>query len=221
MVEHLLQKIPSIFVVAIIALCFLTVFYGILRLLHISIRWMTWIGAALLFVLSGWFSIVVLWQSQSQFQFQKMLQPLAEQSDALGFGAFLILVYALSQWMMRGWYLLVKQRARSLLIRISRAILLILRQHHQLFGWLVLATATAHMLYFIPLLIWQPHQTPQMLQTILIGALSWGVLLCLVCLGLWVERTIKAKHISKKVRMLHFITALVFTVLVVLHIGLA
>jgi hypothetical protein len=217
MPEHLLQKIPAIFITAIIALCFLLVCYGCLRLLHISIRWTTWIVATLLFIVSGWFSVIVLLESQSLAS----LQSLAEQSNALGFGAFLILVYALGQWILRGWYRLVKQHTRSLLVRASRAIFLFFRQYHQLFGWIVLATATAHMLYFIPLLILQSHQDRLAPSVLLTGALAWGLLVCLVGIGIWVERTIKARQLAKKARIVHFVTALVFTALVVLHAGLA
>jgi hypothetical protein len=167
-----------------------------------------------LLVASAAFAIFVAIQSHSW----QALDPLQAPSSTMGFLSFLVACYSLGQWIARRWYLIIKKASWGALVKLSRNILLILREHHALFGWLVFATATAHMLVYTLLVLGPDQKNTRLVTDVITGGIAWIVLLALLLLGLLVERAIKENAQLKKLRSIHFITALVFVLFVIIHV---
>ncbi len=177
--------------------------YALLRFLHISADWVAWLIAALLIFLSVINSLLAFAPYPSLYTFR---------GDII-YGAFSlgVAVYSASQWIMRQGYLLLKRRAWSFLVRATRQVFLFLRAHHQLFGWVVLATATAHGLSYIFLI---GRVSPEALIS---GVILWLILLILTALGLLIEYRIKQKRLARRARWLHSVLALIFFVAFLTH----
>jgi hypothetical protein len=152
------------------------------------------------------FSVLMLTNSQTSNSFGIF----ALASNVTGSISFLIAIYALSQWISRGCYLLLKKRVVLGWTRHSRNILLFLREHHRLFGWIALATATSHALYFLPVMTNLPVSEVLQKSGILSGIVAWFVLAILVLLGLWIENALKHKRLAKRTRFTHTVVALIF-----------
>jgi hypothetical protein len=120
----------------------------------------------------------------------------------------------------RGWYLFIKKKALPALARWSRTILLFFRNQHLFFGWLVLVTATAHAFFFVPAMLGLPLQEVLNESGIATGLIAWGLLLCLVALGLWIAYAVRHKRRFQRLRLVHVIVALVFIAGFLLHIVL-
>jgi hypothetical protein len=177
--------------------------YALLRFLHISPHWVAWSIGSLLIFLSVVNALLVFAPYPSLYTFR---------GDII-YGAFSlgVAVYAASQWITRQGYLLLKRRAWSVLVRGARQAFLFLRAHHQLFGWVVLATATVHGLSYIFLI---GRVSPNALIS---GIILWLILLVSISLGLLIEYAIKRKRLARRARWLHSVLALVFFVAFLAH----
>ncbi len=200
--ERALNLTPILFVLATVDFFVLLGSYGVLRVLHISVNWTTWVIGALIIVVSGLTCVSIIAPQQlSAFNVGSLL----------GIFAFLIAVDAAAQWTMRQWYVFIKKRTLPFVVTSSRSMLLFLRKHHQFFGWLVLITATAHAVSYLPRLT-------TISQTELItGLIAWAILAYLIGFGIWIEYVVHKRPSFKKARLIHIITSIVFFVLLLTH----
>lgn len=176
--------------------------YGVLRVLHIPVNWVTWVIGTILLVASGISSLLIFVPSQSA----------AFSGDALiGIVSFGIAIYSAAQWITRRWYLVVKKWAVPLLVVPSRNAFLFMRTHHQFFGWIVFATASAHALSYIFIL----NRISQL--ELITGLIVWALLALLTGAGMWIEDSIKSKHMSKNARLFHIIIAIAFFIAFLTH----
>src|SRR5437763_3407556 len=116
--------------------------YSLLRILRISVNWVVWIFGYLIIVASAALCYSVSSPIYSSLE--------ARAGNILGTLSFLIAMYAVSQWISRQWYVFIKKRALSFAAQQSRNFLLFVRKHHPFFGWIVAATAVAHMTVYLP-----------------------------------------------------------------------
>jgi hypothetical protein len=179
--------------------------YSILRWARISVNWATWIIGGLLILLSAANCFFVF--MPDQFNTFRV-------GGLLGFFSLFIGMYALAQWGVRTGYIWGKKRAIRFPVQAMRNLLLFLRKHHQFFGWLVLITAAAHALAYLP------EYTRIASKWWITGLIGLALLGFLTGLGLWIERQVKLKRLSTKARLIHIITAITFFVVIYLHLAL-
>ncbi len=178
--------------------------YGLLRLLHISVNWITWIIGTFLIVVSTLFCL-------------SLIAPVGVSADLgtsnlLGFIAFLIAVDSWSQWIARRSYLLFKRGALPWLTQRVRNAFLFLRKQHQFLGWLVVITAAAHALYFLPIL------ARVSLYEVITGFIALAILALGAGLGWWIELAVRRKRASQRLRLLHFVVAIAFVLAFIVHV---
>ena len=178
--------------------------YGLLRLLHISANWVTWIIGTGLIVVSTFFCLSLLAPIG--------VSPDAGTSNLLGFVAFLIAIDSWSQWMTRRGYLLLKKLKFSWLTAGVREAFLFLRKHHQFLGWLVVITAVAHVAYFLPIL------ANVSLYEVITGFVALAFLAVGTGLGWWIEQAVRRKRASQRLRFLHFLVAIAFVLAFIVHV---
>lgn len=178
--------------------------YGLLRLLHISVNWVTWIIGSCLIIVSTFFALSLLVPIGTA--------PDVGLSNLLGFVAFLIAIDSWGQWVTRRWYLVLKRLAVPWLATRIRNFFLFLRQHHQFLGWLVVITAVAHAVYFLPVLANVSRYE------VITGFIALGLLGMGAGFGWWIELAVRRKRASQKLRLLHFLLAIVFVLAFMLHI---
>lgn len=187
--------------------CFLLTSYGILRVLRISVNWITWIIGSLIITTSIAVCIRVALPSL-----------LPEQLNAggklLGTLAFFVAVYAASQWITRQWYLRVKKDAGQWLKRSSKNVLMFLRKHHILFGWVVGAGSVAHMVFFFPIL-----ERISFYEEVT-GFIAIGILALIVLLGvwLWIETTLRRRRMPRVAYTIHSALTIAFFAVLFLHV---
>ncbi|MBE3557790.1 MAG: hypothetical protein IMW89_01000 [Ktedonobacteraceae bacterium] len=213
LVFHIIKGFAQALFLGLVGLGMLLGAYTLLRAVRLSVDMITRIVGIVL--IAGSVAFCVLALVQSQFAGQLFL--IAKLSGALGAVAFLVSVYSVNQWTMRRWYVYAKRQAFSSLAEKSRRFMLFLRQHHFFFGWVVLLTAIAHAMYYVPSLIQHPMYLLQR-PAIFTGTIGLLVLIVLAGLGLWVNSAIKHKRLPGSTRMVHFATALVFLGVFVLHL---
>ena len=179
--------------------------YWVLRLLRVSVRWVTWSIGLLIAVWSVWLCGALL------------LRPYSIShgiSNLLGAISFLIAVFAVSQWTTRRGYLIVKRwpgAFGSFVARQTRGMLLYLRDHHQFFGWLVLIAAMAHTALLLPIV----GRLSQ--REVVTGVIALVSLAALTALGEWVEIAVRRKRIAPNVRLLHALCSIAFLVAFAFH----
>jgi hypothetical protein len=128
--------------------------------------------------------------------------------------SFFIAVYAASQWIIRQWYLNIKRLAGKWLVQTSKNLLMFLRKHHQFFGWIVLAGAVGHMVFFFPIFS-SMSGYEEMTSFIAIGILTLSVILGM---WLWINSSWRKRHTPKIVHTLHSVLTIAFCVILFLHI---
>lgn len=197
-----LLKVPIDILTAGIGIVVLLGFYGMLNAIHAPGRYIAWIVVLLLITTNLLACLFGFIWNDSPFS----------NNGLLGVIAFLVAVYAVSQWLVRRWYLWIKRYGRSLLVKATQNILLFLRKYHQLFGWLVLAAATGHALSY------GPAFTRMKASDAVTGVLSWIILAVLVFWGYWLERRTKKKLAAKPQRLIHTGIALIFFLFLIFHI---
>jgi hypothetical protein len=178
--------------------------YGLLRLLRISVNWITWIIGTFLIVVSVLFCLSIV-------------APVGVSADVgtsnlLGAIAFLIAIYSWSQWIMMRSYLFIKRGTLPRLTERARNAFLFLRKHHQFLGWLVVITAVAHALYFLPIL------ARVSLYEVVTGFIALALLALGAGLGWWIELVVRRKRASQRLRLLHFLVAIVFVLAFIMHV---
>jgi hypothetical protein len=202
--QRLLAETILLLILAAIDVSIFIGSYGILRLLGISVNWATWIVGTLIISLSVYVCLLTLFPGTSVRN--------AGLSNLLGMFSFLIAVHSGGQWTTRRWYLLVKKRATATIVKPSRELLLFLRQHHQFLGWLVVITAVAHVVFFLPYLSTLPFMR------VITGVVALSVLAVLALFGLWIEYRIKKKRLTQKARVVHALLAITFFITFIVHI---
>jgi hypothetical protein len=180
--------------------------YGILRLVHISADWVTWIIGFVLIVAS--LAIGYAWITVDLTSRDRLF------SNLFGVLSFGIAVYAAGQWIVRHWYLFAKKWRGSFLARQSRAFLIFIRKQHIFFGWLVAVGAVAHMIVFLP----QINQERG--YEIVTGFIAIGILALSVLLGLWTWyiRSVRKQKISPWIFNLHSLLSIAFLLAVAIHL---
>ena len=108
----------------------------------------------------------------------------------------------------------VKRWAGKWLVQASKNLLMFLRKHHQFFGWIVLAGAVGHMVFFFPILSRMSGYEE------VTGFISIGILALSVILGvwLWIECSWRKRRTPKVVHTLHCALTIAFFIALFLHI---
>lgn len=132
-------------------------------------------------------------------------------TNLLAAAAALVTVYSVARWATRRWYIAVSRRMSRAAEARLRALVQWTRRQHGLFGWVVLATATAHALYFIPRLAAEPTNR------VITGVCAWILLVCLIALGLYMARRARAGRPARGLRWVHVGLAITFVVVLVVH----
>jgi|GEM_PF-1770940 len=186
---------------------FLLVGYSVLRVLRISVNWVTWIAGSFIIELSLGVCVAILIPG---------LDPggVGRAGNLVGALSFFIAVYAASQWIMRQWYVSIKRQAGKWVAQASKNLLMFLRKHHQFFGWIVLAGAVGHMVFFFPVLSRMSGYEE------ITGFIAIGILALSVILGiwLWIESSWRKRRTPKAVHTLHSALTIAFFVVLFLHI---
>jgi hypothetical protein len=175
--------------------------YGILRAVRIPVRWVT--------LAIGWLLIALSIGATVMLPFSATASSVGILMGVFSFG---VGIFALGEWVARRWYVTVKRASLAFVTRTARNFYLFVRQHHNFFGWIVLITATAHSLAFLPLLgrisfgaVWS-------------GALAWIVVTLLFGIGLIVDQMVKRKRRFAQIRLWHIGIALAFFAAIIIHI---
>ena len=214
-IDQLLQTLPDFVTIALLSLLILLLLFTIVRLLHLSPRWIL-PGIGVILLLFSLSRVLPDFLDQPN-QFPQNMAAIGSMTGLIAVvGAF----YAFGQYIARGWYLLVKKRLCSRGANASRNMLRFLRTIHQFIGWSVLVISSVHALVYIPWLLAPPRAMPLSSTALLTGIIAWGILALLIGLGLWIEWAIRHKHLATKTRLIHIITAGTFFVVVLVHIGL-
>lgn len=206
-VDTMLMRSVLLLILCGIDFAFLLGGYSVLRILHISVNWVTWIIGSFIIELSLAVCVAILIPA---------LVPtgIGRAGNLVGALSFFIAVYAASQWMIRQWYLNIKRRAGKWLVQASKNLLMFLRKHHQFFGWIVLAGAVGHMVFFFPILS-RMSGYEEMTGFIAIGILALSVILGI---WLWIESSWRKQRTPKVVHTLHSALTIAFFVALFLHI---
>jgi hypothetical protein len=205
--DAMLMRLVLLLILCGIDFTFLLGGYSVLRVLHISVNWVTWIIGSFIIELSLAVCVAILIPG---------LVPMGvgRAGNLVGALSFFIAIYAASQWMVRQWYLNIKRRAGKWLIQASKNLLMFLRKHHQFFGWIVLAGAIGHMVFFFPILS-RMSGYEEMTGFIAIGILTLSVILGV---WLWIESSWRKRRTPKVVHTLHSALTIAFFVALFLHI---
>jgi hypothetical protein len=203
-VHDLLLRSTTILLLSVIDFFSLLGSYGLLRLLHISANWITWIIGTGLIVVSTFYCLSLLAPIG--------VPPDVGTSNLLGFIAFLIAIDSWSQWVTRRGYLLLKKLPLAWVTTGARETFLFLRKHHQFLGWLVVITAVAHVAYFLPILANVSQYE------VITGFVALAFLALGTGLGWWIELAVRRKQASPRLRLLHFLVAIAFVLAFLVHV---
>ncbi len=193
-----LSQFPiSYLIFAAFSLFAILVSYAGLRAVHISVNWATWVVGTLIIAISAYACIV------QQVNY----------ANLFGVLAFPIAIYSSSQWISRHWYVYIKKHTKTFIAEQSRKLYLFFRQHHQFLGWLVLVTALAHTILFIPDL------SRIGAARLVSGIVALAILFFSIGLGIWIEYFVRHKPVRKRICWLHSLTAIGFFIAFVVHVG--
>jgi hypothetical protein len=206
-VESMLTRSMLLLILCGFDFCFLLTSYGVLRVLRISVNWMTWIAGSLIITVSAAVCLTIALPNLFPEQFKAG-------GNLVGAIAFFVAVYAASQWATRQWYRRVKKDASQWLRQSSKNVLMFLRKHHQFFGWVVGAGSLAHMIFFFPIMA---HIS---LYEEITGFIAIGILVLIALLGvwLWIESSLRKKRMPKTVHTIHSALTIAFFIMLFLHI---
>jgi hypothetical protein len=166
---------------------------------------MTLTSIALVVTLTqSWSTVVAYWPSLARHGSTKHLGTqigkLAE-FGVFGSAGFLIVKKAIS---------LLKERLPSLL-PLLKELMLFLKRNHTFFGWFILIVAISHGAYF---LIYRVREAVFMYT----GLAAFAGLLAVSGLGIYIGLANKKKKPSGKYRKWHFVSAVAFVVLFLIHL---
>lgn len=206
-VESILTRSMLLLILCGFDFCFLLTSYGVLRALRISVNWMTWIAGSLIIMASMAVCLTIALPHLLPEQFKAG-------GNLLGAIAFLVAVYAASQWTTRQWYLRAKKDASQWLKQASKNVLMFLRKHHQFFGWVVGAGSLAHMIFFFPIM------ARISLYEEITGFIAIGILVLIALLGvwLWIESALRKRRMPRAVHTIHSTLTIAFFIMLFLHI---
>lgn len=195
-------------ILSIIGSFFFIGIYAALRVLRISVNWVTWMVGTVIMVASIVLSFSALISGHPM--------ALSRYSSLLGGVSSLVAIFSAGQWVIRRWYVSIKRYAASSLVKWSKDLLLFLRRYHPFFGWIVTLTAVAHMIYYLPMLSrFTPYE-------IITGFIAMGVLVISVLLGysIWLQTTVRKQRVLKRTYTIHSILAIAFfAILIFGHFG--
>lgn len=206
LIDPIAAKAVFFLILSAFDVCFLLTGYGLLRALRVSVNWVTWLFGGALISVSLIACLAVLRPGLLPAQFRIIGNP-------MGAIAFFIAVYAAGQWLARQWFLRVKQRASQWLKQFSKNILIFLRAHHVFFGWIIVAGALAHIVFFLPAL------TRISLYEEITGFIALGALGLMVLLGAWLWiMSLRKKRMPQMLHTTHALLTIVFFGALLLHI---
>ena len=183
---------------------FFLVGYSVLRYLRISVNWVTWIIGSGIIALSLGVCLAIFLPGLANFHFA---------GNLVGLLSLLVAVYAASQWVTRQWFVKMKRRAEKWLVQASKQVLMFLRKQHVFFGWIVVAGAVGHMVFFFPTL--SNINTYEEIT----GFIAIGILALMVILGswLWLQTSWRKQRMPKTIHTLHSALTIAFFLTLFLH----
>lgn len=191
-------------------LVFFLLFWGLTYTFHKSsiqiVSWLIWVLSLVILGLSVfWMIMDTLFLHQTRV----FAQSLEGMSNSMGSFAFLwglAAVFILfSKWLFR--------RLHSKHVddrNVVRRILLLAKNHHDLFGWVTLAAATSHGIYFL-------FHKPKHLSEFYSGVGAWAALAFLVFSGILMKYTGKRTNRTKILRISHIALTAGYSGAIVLH----
>lgn len=196
-------------VIGVLVLFFLAI-WGLTYAFHRTrvpiASWLMWgtsamvIGASLF-----WLIVEVIYWRQGKalgFRLRRTSNLLAELSFLWGLAAFFVQVIKR-----------LFRRVRTNKVDdydLARRILLLVKDHHGLFGWVTLIAAAAHGFYFLlyPTRHWSEFYT---------GVAAWLALAVLAITGHWIKRAAPAPQRVKNLRSTHLALAIGYASAIILH----
>jgi hypothetical protein len=127
--------------------------------------------------------------------------------------AVLVTLLSLGLWASRHLYIELKKRRVPSLPELVRPVFLLLRKTHPIWGWIILAAATIHALYyFLPMEYFN--------RRMLTGIIAWIILFLLFLLGLRFQSILSRKLRKKYIRSPHVLAAAAFIIAMGVHVFL-
>lgn len=180
--------------------------YGLLRAIHVSVHWITWIVGAMIIVAS-----IALCASLIAPQLLTVNRGVG---NFLGALSFFITIYAGMQWVARKWFVFIKTRTIAFIVKATRNFLMFLRKQHIFFGWLVAIAAIAHIAVYLPIL------TQTRGYEIITGFVAIGILAIIALLGawMWIVTTLKKQRMPETIHAIHAALTVAFLLALAAHI---
>jgi hypothetical protein len=204
-IERLIVSGIGLAVLAVVDMTALLASYRTLRVMRIPPRWPT--------LLIGYgLSTLMLWGL-----WLALLDPFYQSryiawSSLSGFLSFVVSVFAVAEWPVRGWYVGTKSWMWVWIVRPTRHFFLYLRDHHAFFGWLTLLAATIHTVLIFPALsrvssyeVWT-------------GVVALLLLAILTATGEWIARATGTKRLAPAARWWHLALTFAFIVAFAFHV---
>lgn len=190
---------------------FFVVIWGLTYAFHNTsvkiVSWLIWGTSIILFAASVYYALIdALFFSQTR----AFGQNLERMSNTLGVFSFL--------WGLAAVFIFASKRLFRRLHNkrvndgdVVRRILLLVKDHHNLFGWVTLAAATAHGFYFL-------FHAPNTWFEFYSGVGAWFALVLLAVSGMWIGHVAKVPNRVKVMRISHIALTIGYAGAILLHI---
>lgn len=214
--SQLLKTVIESLAISFLAVLTFLLVYGIMRVSHRPERWILPVIGLLLLLLSLIRILPGVIHQPTQLVANTYMA-----SSTVGLIAVVGTLYAMGQFVTREGYLLMKKRLHAWGSAHLRDMLRFFRLIHQFLGWSILIAAAVHALLYIPWLLAPPlHAGPLSSIALISGSIAWSILVVLVGFGLWIENAKRQQRFAGKRRQIHTITAMVFFLTMIVHIGI-
>lgn len=141
--------------------------------------------------------------NQNVFTWRLFSNQFADIGVAVSIGAF-------GLWISKKIFLEIRKRDIQD-FGIIRYLIIFLRKHHVMIGWLAIFSTSAHGIYYI--LSYPNKQTE-----IVTGIITWGLLIILGGFGAFLDYKFKEKRKHNKIKVYHIVLSVIFMVGLIIHV---
>jgi hypothetical protein len=193
-----------------IFIAFFGLIWGLTYVFHKTklniISWLIWFTSILLLNASAYYIVIDgLYKNQTH----ALGQNLEGMSNTMGTFSFL--------WGLAAVFILFSKHLFQRLHKkpgnereVVRRILLLVKDHHNLFGWVTLIAASAHGIYFL-------FHTPNSWFEFYSGVAAWIALVLLAISGMWMINVVKIPKRAKAIRVSHIALTIGYAGTIELH----
>lgn len=197
-------------VLMFIFIAFFSLIWGLTFVFHKKklkiISWLIWVTSILLLCASAYYIVIDgLYNNQTH----ALGQNLEGMSNTMGTFSFL--------WGLAAVFILFSKRLFQRLHKktgnereVVRRILLLAKDHHNLFGWVTVVAATAHGIYFL-------FHSPDSWFEFYSGTGAWIALVLLTISGMWMNNVVKTPKRAKAIRVSHIALTIGYAAAIELH----